>query len=149
MPKKSSGSPSRKFNIVFLIFATVLAAIILYLFHTDGKLNRSNIEFINSYNWQVDEKPVSISYVSVPESFDPIFSAYCEIITEDGFDFYAYRGKRVTRYSYKVINHNTSADGLIRVNIFVYKNKIVAADISNISSDGFVLPIGDTSGLSE
>ena len=50
-----------------------------------------------------------------------------------------YKNKKVTRYSYKVTNYG--GEGEVMANLFVYRGKIVACDISSLSPDGFVIPL--------
>ena len=142
IPKKTTD-----FHIVFAIFSILTIFAILIFFKADNEINKSNIEFINGYKWEVEEKPTDIVHITIPEEFDPVFAAYSKIVSRDGYDLNIYRGKGATRYSYKVINHRDSNSGLIRINITVCDNKIIAADISSLAADGFILPISNTSGI--
>lgn len=144
---KHISSETSKFNITFIIFSVFLIALIMFFFKSDEAVNKSNIEFISSYGWMVEDVPSDITHITVPEEFDSIFEAYAEAISADGFNLYAYRGKKVTRYSYTVTNHKASSDGLIRINLMVFDKEIIAADISSLSSDGFIYPISYTSDI--
>ena len=135
---------------LFIIFLAALftAGIIVFLFHTDSKVNRENIAYINGCGWQVEE-PAEISRLTVPQEFDVIYQTYQEVIESSGFDLSLYQGKTLTRYSYPVTNHQNSDTGLIRANVLVYRNKIVAADLSSLERGGFLQPIQDTKGQQE
>ncbi len=135
------------FHIIFATFSILTIFAILIFFKADSEINESNIDFINAYNWEVEEKPADIAHITIPEEFDPVFSAYSKIVSRDGYDLNMYRGKRATRYSYKVLNHKDSDSGLIRINIIICDDSIIAADISSLAVDGFVLPISNTSGI--
>lgn len=137
---------SRIPSVIFLAALCFIAVIIL-MFRADDDINRSNLEYISSFGWQVDEKPVDIAYLTIPKNFDSVFSAYSEVAQSGGFDLSACAGIRVVRYSYTVLNHKDSDGGLIRINIFLSKNKIVCADICSLAPDGFVLPLSDNSGI--
>ena len=144
---KSISKKTVYFHIAFAVFSLLTIFVILISFKADDETNKSNLKFISEYKWEVDEKPVDIIHITIPSEFDPVFSAYSKILSRDGFDLSAYRGKRAVRYSYNVTNHRESANGLIRINIIICDDKIIAADISSIASDGFILPISNTSGI--
>ncbi len=131
--------------IIGILFAAlVTAGIIFLLFGADSKINRANIACISGYGWEVEEEPTEISRLTVPEEFDFVYETYQHIAMEAGFDLMPYRGKTLTRYAYLVTNHKDSKTGLIRANVLVFRNKIVAADLSSMESGGFIQPIHDT-----
>ncbi len=133
---------SQKSPIPFVItIALIVIFLILSLFHTDEEVNRVNLEYISGCGYTVWENPVDIAYVSIPDSFDPVYTAYNNIISEAGFDLSGYRGKTVTRYSYRLQEDDGRADGHIRINIFVYRGEIIASDISSLEKGGFVRPL--------
>ncbi len=135
---------------IFIIFfaALLTAGVIILLFHTDSKINRENIAYLGGYGWQVEE-PAEISRLTIPQEFDIIYQTYQEVIAPAGFDLSSYQGKTLTRYSYPVLNHQGSGTGLIRANVLVFRNKIVAADLSSLERGGFLKPIHDTTGQQE
>lgn len=127
--------------------AVCLIAVIVLMFKVDNGINRMNLDYIQSFGWQVEEKPVDIARFAVPQSFDSVFSAYGKIAQSGGFDLEAHAGERVVRYSYKVLNHTDSGSSLIRINIFLAKNKIICADICSLDADGFVMPLSSDLGM--
>lgn len=133
----------------FLITLSAGAAIIVLimaLHNSDSRINKANLEFIQSYGWQTEKSPEDISNITIPEEFDEIYNAYNSIEASSGFDITPYKGVKAVRYSYKVLNHSSSDTGLIRANVFVLKNKIAAADICSLEIGGFIQPINDKSG---
>lgn len=130
--------------ILILVAALITVAVILTLFGVDSDVNQRNIELLNSYGWLVEEQPCETAVVTIPENFDNIYEEYNKIAKESGFDLSVHRGARVTRYSYKVLNHEESPEGLIRANVFVSKKGIAAADITSLEIGGFTSPINDT-----
>lgn len=128
---------------IFAVSAILIVSIIAFL-SVDNSINRTNIEYISSFGWQVEEKPVEIFYMTIPEKTDTVFSVYKSIV---GFELDLHNTQRVTRYSYKVLNHKNSQDGLIRINLFLANDKILWGDISSLSPNGFVLPINDTTDM--
>lgn len=133
---------------ISLFVVSVFIIIIFCLYKSDYNINNSNITFINSYGWLVEPKPEEITRLSVPRDFNDLYSFYNALEASAGFDLTPYKGKNAVRYSYKVLNHSNSDTGLIRANVFITKDKIVAADISSLEIGGFIQPICDTTGQS-
>lgn len=138
MPAKPKKPQHLCVQAFFIAAAAVLIIFILIFFGTDDKINKSNLEYISSFGWQVDEKPCDIAYLTVPNEFDAVFSAYNNIVKDGGFDLSQYTGAHIVRYSYKVYNHRDSDSGLVRINIFLLRGKIISADISSLAPNGFV-----------
>ena len=119
------------------------------------KTEEKRIEFLKSFGIEVEGEAEAKAFI-MPESFDKIMSGYNEIQKAQGLDIAKYAKKRVTRYTYKVSNfadiaeryapeHQTS-DGEwviseVYANLFIYRNKIIALDISSAQMGGFVEPI--------
>ena len=51
------------------------------------------LAFISNYNWQVDDEPVEVRDVIIPEIFDDVYSNYNKIQIEQGFDLEKYAGQ--------------------------------------------------------
>ena len=75
--------------------------------------------------------------VTVPESFDKIFSSYNEIQKRQGLDLSKYKKKNVTRYTYKITNYD-GYDGTVYANILVYRNKVIGGDVCSADVKGFM-----------
>lgn len=141
-----TASPKTIGKLGILLAGLALAGVILLLFGADSKVNRQNIDYLQSFGWQVDEAPEEISHLTVPEDFDAVFQAYSRTLQEGGFDLNACRGVRATRYTYRVRNHQSSESETIRIQVFVTRKGIIAAHICSLSPNGFVRPVSDTSG---
>lgn len=140
-----------KLNFKVYLFALFLAlitvGIIMFFFRSDSKTNQKNLEYINSFGWEVNETPEEIVRLTIPDTFDTVYNAYNDLGKAGGFDLDLYKGSGATRYSYRVLNHINSPNGLIRINLFLIKGEIAAAFIYSLEPDGFIAPISDTSGL--
>ena len=115
-----------KVYLISFILAIATIGIIIFFFHADSVTNQKNLEYINSFGWEVTEKPEEIVRLTIPEVF---------------------KGSGTTRYSYKVLNHINSSTGLIRINLFLIKGDVAAAFISSLEPDGFISPINDTANI--
>ena len=98
------------------------------------------LSFISSYGWQVDEEPVEVREVIIPEVFDEVYSNYNEIQLKQGFDLEKYSGQRVKKWTYIISNYPESSpnDDFIRVNILVCDGDIIGGDVCSVKLDGFM-----------
>ena len=100
------------------------------------KTREDRISFMEKYGVKVDEGSETSEQFRMPPDFDRVIIGYNELQRRQGLDLSKYKGKRVTRYTYKLQGEdNTYA------NLFVHRGKIVACDISDASPDGFVKPL--------
>ena len=100
------------------------------------KNNEDRVSFIEGLGVLVKDEPVKEERFSAPRSFDRAIAGYNEIQKSQGLDLGKYVGKRITHYAYEVENYDY--DGKVYVNLLVYKNRIIACDISSADGDGFV-----------
>ena len=105
----------------------------------DIKTAEDRIAFIERFGIRVDSSSEETEAFTMPENFDRVIVGYNELQKRQGLDLSKYAGKRVTRYTYKVENYDY--DGEVLVNLFVYRSKIVACDISTADPTGFVEPL--------
>lgn len=103
------------------------------------KENSDRVKFIEQFGIDVDDEAIEEKSFKMPDSFDRVILGYNELQKKQGLDLSKYAKKRVTRYTYKV--NNFDSDGEVYANLFVYRNKIVACDISSADPEGFVLPL--------
>lgn len=103
------------------------------------KTREDRIAFIESFGVKVNGEGEESEGFSMPSELDRVILGYNELQKKQGLDLSKYRGKRVTRYTYPVTNYNS--DGEVFVNLFIYRGKIVAADISSADPTGFVTPL--------
>lgn len=96
--------------------------------------------FITAQGYKLAEGCVEEVTFSVPKDFDRIISGYNEIQKAQGLDLEKYKGKKVTRYTYKVENYE-GYDGTVYANVIVYRSKIIACDVSSSDPKGFVKPL--------
>ena len=100
------------------------------------KTNEDRVMFIESFGIKVKGEPISEETFTMPDNFDRVIQGYNQIQKMQGLDLTKYERKRVTHYTYEVINYD--ADAKVYVNLLVYRNRIVAADISSMDNGGFV-----------
>ena len=100
--------------------------------------DEERVAFLSSFGWQVASATPSgeVSF-TMPKEFDRVLAGYNEIQKSQGLDLVRYAGKKVTRYTYEITNYD-GYEGKVYANLIMYKNKIVAADITSADPYGFV-----------
>lgn len=100
------------------------------------KSDEDRVSFLSQFGYTVDSSPLESVEVTIPKEFDKVFAAYNELQKAEGLDLGRYKGKTLTRYTYKVTNYKGYSD-TVYANLLMYKNKIVGADICSADPSGF------------
>ena len=104
------------------------------------KTNEDRLNFISNFVSGVSGEPSEMVTFSVPENFDRIMLAYNEIQKSQGLDITKYKNKKVTRYTYEL--DSWGEDNVpVFINLIVYRNRIIACDLSSQDPTGFVKPL--------
>ena len=103
------------------------------------KTKEDRLAFIRGFGIEVDESSEQESAFQMPDNFDRVVAGYNILQQKQGLDLSKYKNKKVTRYTYKVTNYKD--DGEVFANLFIYRGKVVACDLSSIEQDGFVIPL--------
>ena len=104
------------------------------------KSNDDRINFLKQFGWETDPEPTETVKATLPTSFDKIFIGYNELQKQQGLDLSKYKGKSVTRYTYKINNFN-GYDGTVYANVIVYRGKVVGGDVCSGALNGFVMTL--------
>ncbi len=102
--------------------------------------------FFEKYGYKLSQKPIEVMEYTLPKEMDETLLRYNLIQTKIGLDITPYLGKEVIRYTYTVENYPTYDSSPVRANALLYKNKVIAADIMTVSSDGFMISPGEEIG---
>ena len=98
--------------------------------------NEDRIAFLKLYGWEVQGEAVEIAQVTIPSSFDAVYTKYNQLQTAEGLDLSKYKSKTAKRYTYIVTNYDY--DGTVYANLLIYKESVIAGDICSANADGFV-----------
>ena len=113
-----------------------------------GKTKEERQNFISSLGWETDPGSEESGEVVIPKKFDEIYERYNELQLSQGLDLKRYRGKSCERYTYRVLNFPDAADMEVRLNLLVYKGKIIGGDVCSLGLDGFqqtlIFPVGES-----
>ena len=145
-------SSVRFFGVVILALAVLVGALILGESNAvaasassgvnfDGiKTNEDRIAFIAQFGIEVSGDPKEEMEFRVPGKLEGVLADYNELQKSQGLDLSKYKNKRVTRYTYE-IDGLGDYPGPVCVNLIVFRNKIVACDVSSADPTGFIEPL--------
>ena len=101
------------------------------------KNNDDRVSFLKQFGWEVEDEPEEEVKIRIPSDFDKVMTSYNELQKQGGLDLSKYRGKEVTRYTYKVTNY-PDYDGTVLANVIVYKNRVIGGDVCSSDVSGFI-----------
>lgn len=99
--------------------------------------NEQRLKFIAQFGWEVEEEPLEVEEVLVPEKFDDTYAGYNELQKAQELDLSRYAGKKVRRYCYRILNYPEREDEIV-LNLLVSENKVIGGDVCSAAIDGFM-----------
>ena len=137
------------FVVIVISFSMVLLLKCIKDSQRSGMINENSLvavsendilSFISGYGWQVDEEPIEVRDVVIPETFDEVYGNYNNIQLEQGFNLEKYAGQRVKRWTYVIRNYpdTSPTDDFIRINILVSDDVVIGGDVCSVKLDGFM-----------
>ena len=94
-------------------------------------------EFLKEYGWEISTVPMEVEDVTIPHTFNQVYLRYNDLQQSQGFDLTPFRGKRVKRYTYSVLNYSPQVQG-VRATLLCYEGKVIGGDIATVALDGFM-----------
>lgn len=105
------------------------------------KTNEDRVNFLKQFGWDVNETPKEEVTMKVPAEFDKVMNSYNELQRGQGLDLSKYRGKEVTRYTFRVKNY-PDYDGEVMANVIIYKTRVIGGDLCSSDVRGFICGFG-------
>lgn len=102
------------------------------------------VKFIEEFGWKVDLQPVETEEFQLPKEFDTLYKRYNQYQIDIGLDLTPYKGKRVKRYTYKVLNYQLPTehkDKQVYADVIVHGGKIIAGDLKTNEISGFMVSL--------
>jgi hypothetical protein len=99
--------------------------------------NEDCITLLTALGWEVNIKPLEMTEVMIPEEFSDVYKNYNELQEEQGLDLTKYKGKKVMRYTFEIVNY-PSGEQNVQATLLVYKNRLIGGDICSARLDGFM-----------
>lgn len=132
---------SKEKFLAFMGFLSIIIIIFIYIsngiiYLSDRYVTRIKIEntdeafreFLKSYGLTALPDGCVTETVKIPRIFDSAYKDYERIQNEMGLSLNEFKGKKVTKYTYRI--ENTSDTRILYANILYYKGYVVAADIN-------------------
>lgn len=102
-----------------------------------AQTNGQRVAYLKTFGWSVEEEACEIVEIAIPMEFGDVYENYNAVQKKQGFDLAPYRGKRVKRYTYAVLNYPGQAED-VRANLLVYNDQIIGGDVCSLKLDGFL-----------
>ena len=99
------------------------------------------VSFLSQFGWEVDGTPLEEVKIRIPMEFDKVMNSYNELQRGQGLDLSKYRGKEVTRYTFRVKNY-PDYDGEVMANVIIYKTRVIGGDLCSSDVRGFICGFG-------
>jgi len=139
---------SKKKAVAILIaMAIVIAAIILAVPQEEAptrptaaairvKTTDDCLAYLESLGYTAESTPIEQKEVTIPETFDSVYTEYNRLQLECGFDLSEYKGKAATLYTYAVTNYPGEPD--VRCDLLVRKDRVIGGNLYTTAIDGFM-----------
>lgn len=140
---------SKKKAVAILIsIAIVIAAIILAIPKEEAepvqttaaavKIKTSDdcLAYIESLGYTAESLPLEEKEVTIPSTFDAVYTEYNTIQQSCGFDLSGYKGKTATLYTYAITNYPEHPD--VRCDLLVRKGAVIGGNVYTTAIDGFM-----------
>lgn len=94
--------------------------------------------YLATFGWET-EKDVEEKELTIPQSWNQVYTDYNEVQLNQGFDLTEYKGKKVTLYTYTIKNYENSRQGIV-ADMLVCDGVLIGGDLCNTSAEnGFVV----------
>lgn len=97
------------------------------------------VSLLRELGHEVDPASERVEEVRLPDDPDDTLRAYETVQEQAGMGLLPYCGKRVKRYTYRVTN--AQVDSAVTASLYVYRDRVVAGDITAAGADGFQKPL--------
>ena len=142
---------NKKKLVICILILAAIAAVVLVLTGSGRKAqaaslpkltakvksNEQRVSYLQGLGWEISQTPLEEQEVTIPKTFNEIYTSYNELQKAQGFDLTDYAGLRVTRYTYEVRNYPDASDTVV-ADLLVYKHKVIGGDVQSTALDGFM-----------
>ncbi len=142
----------RQIKMAILVLCIAVVAVAFVLVSKEGvqaakeaqmnvraSTSEERIAYLSQFGWSVENDPIEVSEVILPEIFDDTYTKYNELQKAQGFDLSVYAGKRVKRWIYRVTNYpGYENQTCIQATLLIYEGQVVGGDVCSTELDGFM-----------
>ncbi|MBP9989484.1 MAG: DUF4830 domain-containing protein, partial [Ruminococcus sp.] len=82
--------------------------------------------FLSQFGWSIEEDPIEVSEIIIPEEFNDTYKAYNELQKKQNLNLEPYKGVRAKKWVYSVKNYPDASQQSndIQATIIVYDNLV-------------------------
>lgn len=140
--------PKMIFGIVLVVTGVAVIALTFLSNHLEKSQSVSAVisastdeerrNYLATFGWETD-KEFEEKELTIPESWNQVYSDYNEVQMNQGFDLSDYKGKKVTLYTYTINNYKNQKQGIV-ADMLVCDGILIGGDICNTSAEnGFLV----------
>lgn len=140
--------PKMIFGIVLVVTGVAVIALTFLSNHLEKSQSVSAVisastdeerrNYLATFGWETD-KEFEEKELTIPESWNQVYSDYNEVQMNQGFDLSDYKGKKVTLYTYTINNYKNQKQGIV-ADMLVCDGVLIGGDICNTSAEnGFLV----------
>lgn len=108
-------------------------------FSCDAATDAQRKAFLAQFGWTVQDDPVEICEVIIPDTFNDVYRAYNELQKAQGLDLTRYMGKRVKRWTYELTNYpDGDAQTRVYADLLISDGRVIGGSIGTRAADGFM-----------
>ena len=107
------------------------------------KTNDDRLAFISQFGIEVSGDPKEEVTFRIPKKLEGVLADYNELQKSQGLDLTRYENKKVTRYTYEIEGYGDYT-GPVCVNLIIFRNRVIACDVSSADPSGFIEPLVKT-----
>ena len=98
------------------------------------------LAFISQFGWDVDEDPVAVEEVRIPEQFDEVYERYNAVQKGQNLDLSLYAGQRVKKWTYSVRNYPgyEGRENVVLLNLLICDGCVIGGDVCSTEQGGFL-----------
>ncbi len=115
--------------VIVLAFLLIAQFLSVKVSGTEISTNAQRVQYIATLGVDLKSDEYEQKQVIIPQEFSDVYKNYNILQQTAGFDLSAFKGKKVTVYTY----HTTDDKA---VNLMVYKNKLIGGDIADLKVNG-------------
>ena len=140
--------PKRRHLLPVLLAALIAVAALLCLRAGKGgadgnapelraETNESRVKYLESLGWAVDEEPIEVLRLTLPDELVEPYRSYNDLQLKQGFDLTPFLGETLERCTYAVKNYPGRPEGC-QADLYLSDGVIVAGDIVCTGANGFI-----------
>ncbi len=129
--------------IVICVLLAVMSLAWHFMFFSNilpkGETVGDRVEYVKKQGYTAVTDSETQKTILIPKEFNSVYTAYNEIQISANFDLSRYRGCGAQLYTYKLDKFGDIKEA--KVNLIVYRDKIIGGDITTLEKGGLCLPL--------